>query len=127
MLARERLLQALGGSTVGFAVGHDRVTVNPDRGPEGAHLPAATSGERIRLGFSVGLLTEVVQTLVGLQVSFDYAASNRPVRVSSASQPHRGSCRRWRHTAHRERVRGRVLVSHARRFTNRKSRTTPWA
>jgi hypothetical protein len=87
VLAGERLLHVLDGSTVGFAVGHDRVTVNPDQGPEGVHLPADTSGKRIRLGFSVGLLTAVVQTMVGPQVSFDYAAPDQPVQISSPSQP----------------------------------------
>lgn len=89
VLAGERLLHVLDGSTVGFAVGHDRVTVNPDQGPEGVHLPAATSGKRIRLGFSVGLLTAVVQTMVGPQVSFDYAPPppDQPVQISSPSQP----------------------------------------
>lgn len=87
VVPRDRLLQALTGSTAVLMVGDDRVTVRPDDGPEGVRLPAATRGERMRLGFPVALLRAVVQMTVGPQVSFDYAAADCAVQVGSPSQP----------------------------------------
>lgn len=65
VVAREQLLRAVAGTTVDVAVG----------------------SERVRLAFSSGLLAAVTRTMVGPQVSLDYAAADRAVVIGSPSQP----------------------------------------
>lgn len=85
---RERLRHAIARARgpVRLAVGRDRVSVSAHHDSEGRHLEAVTVGAPITLDFSADLLGSALSSVVGSEVSLEYVAANRAVRVSSAEQ-----------------------------------------
>lgn len=78
--------QGTEGSSIRFAVGNDRVVVSRAGESEGTKLAAVTHGQPLVLWFSGTLLDQALATMVGSEVTFVYAAVNRPVRIAPAEQ-----------------------------------------
>lgn len=88
-LGRDRLARLIGsdGAAVRLVVGTDRVLVSRAGDSEGTRLDAVSHGEPLALWFAGRPLAKALDVMVGTEVSFSYAAPNRPVRITTAEQP----------------------------------------
>ncbi|HET7388642.1 MAG TPA: MerR family transcriptional regulator [Nocardioidaceae bacterium] len=73
-------------AAVNLSVGGDRITISRVGDREGSHVDAVTTGDRFSVSFSPTLLRGALDSTVGADVTLSFAATARPVRITSVEQ-----------------------------------------